>query len=65
MTTIATVNKELKRLGHKERLRRGKGYFYFAEGNAASWHSSGVYVHSASELTLEQWVQERKRLSEV
>ncbi len=60
--TSATVNKELKRLGFQERLVRGNGYFYFFGGNAHMWNEDSVYVQSADQLTLDQWVEEYKRL---
>jgi len=55
--TTASVNKELKRLGHAERLVNGNGYFYFIDGNAWSWPVQSVYVFRADELTLVEWIE--------
>ena len=41
-TTPAAVNKILKARGHQERLVRGRGYYYFIDGNASSWFSSSI-----------------------
>jgi hypothetical protein len=43
-TTPADVNKVLKQRGHNERLVRGRGYYYFVDGDAFSWFSSSVEV---------------------
>lgn len=56
--TTATVNKELKRLGFEERLYRGNGYYYFAEGGTPYWESSSVFVPAVTDLTLQEWVDE-------
>jgi hypothetical protein len=57
-TTIAAVNKELKARGIAERLRRGKGYYYFAEGDAHKWYSSSAYTNSVTGFTVEGWIKE-------
>lgn len=65
MITIASVNKELKRLGIEERLARDSSqcYFYFYGGDSASWTQSGVYgVRKASDLTIEGWIAEYNQL---
>ena len=62
--TVAKVNAELKRRGFKERLRRGKGYYYFYDGDASSWPSSSVYTNNIEAFTVDGWIEERKRLSE-
>ncbi len=56
--TAATVNAELKRLGFEERLVRGRGYYYFCEGNAHMWPSCSIHVYQANSMTLEQWIEE-------
>lgn len=43
-TTPTAVNKILKARGHAERLVRGRGYYYFVDGNASAWFSSSVPV---------------------
>lgn len=59
---VAQVNAEMKRRGHAERLRRGRGYYYFCGGESHTWYSSMVMVSQANALTVEQWVREYNRL---
>lgn len=54
--TVATVNAELKRLGHSERLARGKDYLYFYDGETHLWKSSSVFLPSPMDMTLDEWV---------
>ena len=61
--TISAINIALHVRGHKERLARGKGYFYFYDGEAAEWPQSGVYVFRLNELTLEGWLEKRNELA--
>ena len=56
--SIATVNKMLKAKGVKERLVKGKGYYYFDLGNSYSWYTSSVSVYRINELTLQRWWEE-------
>lgn len=56
---------ELARLGHRARLEKGSGYFYFWTGEAAYWIDRTVQVPKISALTLDQWVAEFKRLKKV
>ena len=60
--SVGKVNRALAKVG-KERLRRGRGYYYFYDGDAAAWHTSSVYVNRVDALTIEQWVNERARLA--
>jgi hypothetical protein len=60
--TVASVNKELKRLGHPERLVNGNGYFYFTEGTSLDWRTVSEYVFRADELTLAEWIETYNRL---
>lgn len=62
--TVAKVNAALKRAGVPERLRRGRGYHYFYGGDAFSWRSSSVYIYDVGALSVEEWLEERRRLSE-
>jgi len=63
--TLKRINQEIARRGGKERLVRGLGYFYFTDGDAASWPRSGVYVYRLGQLTLDQWIKIwRKRNSD-
>lgn len=62
VVTVAKVNRALAKVG-KERLRRGKGYYYFYDGDAAAWYTSSVYVNRVDVMTVKQWVNERARLA--
>lgn len=61
--TLAKVNQALEQMGIEERLVKGQRYFYFWEGNAATWTSTMVCVERLNELTLNQWLNEYKNLS--
>ena len=63
--TIKAVNDALARLGHEVRLEKASGYFYFWSGDVAGWIDRTVQVSKISELTLEQWMAEFKRLKKV
>ena len=54
---VSEVNRELKAQGITIRLRAGRGYYYF-DGDALRWPSSSVYVYSASDLSVAQWLNE-------
>ena len=55
---VAEVNHHLKAMGAEEKLYRGRGYYYFAGGEASGWYSTSVYVFNADDLTLDRWLQE-------
>lgn len=63
--TVAKVNAALKAAGHKERLRRGKGYYYFCDGEAHTWRDNGVYVNRVAAMTVDRWLQERDFLAKL
>ncbi len=58
---VAEVNAALKQMGVAERLRAGRGYYYF-DGPASAWYSSSVYVYRASELSVARWLEEHAEL---
>lgn len=60
---VAEVNRELKRLGHAEKLTRGRGYYYFRDGDAPTWRGTMVCVCYSDDLTVKQWVAERNQLA--
>ena len=60
--TAKTVNDELARLGHRARLEKGSGYFYFWTGESADWLDRTVRVRKISEMTLNEWIAEFRRL---
>jgi len=62
IATVALVNKALKELGIAERLRRGRGYFYFYGGEAMLWPTSGVYVSNVDAFTVQGWLQQWSEL---
>jgi len=62
---VTDVNRMLREKGYPEyKLARGRGYFYFYGGDTSSWHNTGVYVFSLSDLTLQGWFQAFKDLKE-
>jgi hypothetical protein len=62
---VKLVNDELAKLGHKARLAKGSGYFYFESGEAEDWIDRTVGVRTINSLTLKQWVEEFRRLQEL
>jgi hypothetical protein len=56
------VNKELASLGTKAELAKGAGYFLFRGGEAEEWIDRTVRVRTIGSLTLEEWLNEYKRL---
>jgi len=63
--TLKTVNEELAKLGSGARLAKGDRYFYFSSGEAADWLDPTVKVAALSSLTLEQWIEEFRRLKKL
>jgi hypothetical protein len=63
--TLKTVNDELARLGHPERLAKASNYFLFESGEADNWLDRTVGVRTISSLTLKQWIEEYRRLKAV
>ena len=60
---LRSINNALAVRGVKERLFKGKGYFYFSEGNSERWRSTSVDVYRLNALTLDQWLNQWKELS--
>lgn len=63
--TLKSVNDELARLGYTARLEKGGGYFYFQFGEAADWIDRTVNIATVSGRTLNQWVEEFRRLKDL
>jgi hypothetical protein len=63
--TLKTINDELLRRGRNARLERASGYFYFFGGEATDWLDRTVQATTVNALTLEQWIEEFKRLKKV
>jgi len=63
--TIKEINQELEKHGHRARLVKAPGYFYFFGGEAADWLDRTVRVPTLSSLTVPQWVAEFQRLKEL
>jgi len=59
---VVEVNRALKARGVEERLKRGKGYYYFIHGEAHTWYTSSVPVCHASSLSVAQWLAEYDQL---
>ena len=62
---VARVNARLREMGREERLRRGRGYFYFYDGGAESWYSSSIPVFSLDHWTVDEVIAEMLRLEAV
>lgn len=60
--TAREVNKVFAAFGIVERLRQGRGYCYFTEGDAIEWYSSSVPVCYVSDLTIGRWISELEAL---
>ena len=60
--TLRTINDELARRGHRARLEKASGYFYFFGGEAADWLDRTVSLRTINSLTLKQWIEEFRRL---
>lgn len=58
MNRVAEVNKRLREAGRKEKLTRGRGYYYFRDGEAGNWYSTSVYIYSASDFSVKRWLEE-------
>jgi hypothetical protein len=63
--TLKAINDELVRRRHHARLEKASGYFYFFGGKATGWLDRTVRVPTVNTLTLEQWIEEFKRLKKV
>jgi hypothetical protein len=63
VSNVAGANKILKAAGYPEKLVRGKGYYYFTGGDAASWPSSSIYWHSIAGMMPSQIIAAREALA--
>ena len=63
--TLKAINEALNGLAPDVRLAKGDRYFYFTSGETANWLDTTVRVPTLSSLTLEQWIEEFKRLKTV
>lgn len=62
-TSIAKLNRLLREAGHEEQLVRGRGYFYFVDGNAFDWYTSSVLVNRLGVFTYGEWIEQRNSLA--
>ncbi len=62
--TLQTINRELAKRGHNSMLAKGGDYFYFWFGEATDWIDRTVRVPTVNSLTLDQWVEEFKKLKQ-
>lgn len=60
---VAEVNAALRARGAEEKLTRGRGYYYFRDGNTHRWPSTSVMVYRAADLTVDQWLREYDELA--
>jgi hypothetical protein len=57
------LNKALAKAGVAERVMQGRGYVYFVDGEAHTWHSSSIPVCYMRDLTPEAVLYWHKALS--
>jgi hypothetical protein len=63
--TRKQINNRLAELGHNACLEKRDDYFHFASGETTGWLDRTVKVSNLSALTLDQWVDEFKRLEKL
>ena len=63
--TLKVVNDKLARLGHRARMEKANGYFYFWTGEASDWLDNTVRVAKISDLTLDGWVDQFRKLKKL
>ncbi|HEY1336551.1 MAG TPA: hypothetical protein VGF59_03535 [Bryobacteraceae bacterium] len=63
--TLKAINDELASIGTEARLAKGGGYFYFRFGEANDWLDRTVTVPTVGSLTLQEWIDEYRRLKKV
>lgn len=60
--TLKQINKTLEQMGISERMFKGDGYFYFAEGTAHTWSESSLYWYDLEGITMQDVLNEFDRL---
>jgi hypothetical protein len=60
---VTEVNRELRLRGIAEKLARGKGHYFFRDGEAPNWRSSTVAIFSADRLSVREWLGKWSDLS--
>lgn len=64
MLTIKRINKEIKARGWNAELVAGDGYFWL-DGDDVAWaYSSSIGAYRLNHLTLEQWLEDVRRIVE-
>ena len=63
--TLKSINDELAKRGYTARLSKSTGYFYFQNGEAASWLDRTVNVPTLNSLTRPEWIAEFELLKKV
>ena len=58
MTSVKQVNAVLKKMGRAERIRRGRGYYYYFGGNTHTWYSSSLPVCWLDNITTDEVLDE-------
>jgi hypothetical protein len=62
--SLKAINAELAKRRFSARVGKGDGYFYVWSGDATDWLDRTVRVPTLRSLTLEQWVEEVRKLRE-
>jgi len=63
--TLKTINEKLATPGKGAEFTKGDGYFYFSDGEASDWLDRTVKVPTRASWTLDQWLDEFKRLKKL
>ena len=62
LVSVGEVNKALSDAGYAERLAKGKGCYYFKEGNANFWPKTEVHVLKVHDLSVSEWLEKHTLL---
>lgn len=60
---LRTLNNHFAIRGIQERLVKGKGYYYFAGGDAEKWRNASVNVYKLNQLGIKGWFDVWSELS--
>jgi len=63
--TLKQINMHLEAQGIAERLYKGKGYFYFSDGETHRWYATMICRSNLIGMTLQDVINERTNLSQM
>ena len=56
--TLKRINAAVASAGYRERLYRGRDYFYWSGGRAGLFYDTIVSVYRLNQMSLEEWVDD-------